>query len=42
MNAADFLFGLDSYYPSALLVDIWMFVVSLGVDNEGHLLLVEI
>ena len=41
MNAADFLFGLVSYYSSAFLVDIWMFVGLFGVDNEGHLLLVD-
>ena len=41
MNAADFLFGLDSYYSSAFLVDIWIFVGLFGVDNEGHLLLVD-
>ena len=35
-------FILDPCYLSALLVDIWIFVVLLGVDNEGHLLLVEI
>ena len=28
--------------PLHFLVDIWMFVGLFGVDNEGHLLLVEI
>ena len=29
-------------YPSTFLVDIWMFVGLFGVDDEGHLLLVDI
>ena len=32
----------DLCYPSTFLVDIWMFVGLLGVDDEGHLLLVDI
>lgn len=36
MNAADFLFGLDSYYSSAFPVDIWIFVGLFGVDIGGH------
>ena len=32
----------DLYYLSTFLVDIWMFVGLLGVDDEGHLLLVDI
>ena len=42
MKATSLLFDLDPCYLSTLLVDIWIFVVLLGVDNEGHLLLVEI
>ena len=36
MKATSLLFGLDPCYPSALLVDIWIFIVLLGVDIEGH------
>ena len=35
MKAIGLLFDLDPCYPSALLVDIWIFVVLLGVDNEA-------
>ena len=35
-------FILDPYYLSAFLLDIWIFVGLLGVDDEGHLLLVDI
>ena len=42
MNAIDLLFDLDSYYSSVIPTDVWVFIGLLGVDNESHLLLVDI
>ena len=42
MNATGLLFDSDPYYPSTFLVDIWIFIGLLGVNDEGHLLLVDI
>ena len=42
MNATDSLFDFDSHYSSTFPIDVWVVVGLLGVDNEDHLLLVEI